>query len=295
MQHHRTMSKEKNKSQENLYTRLMRRYRISINQADTDKVAWSITTAKLHYILLLIGSVVAIVFIVFSLFAWTPLHNILPGYLKSDARTEIVDNALRVDSLDNQIKLRERYIQNIARILTDDIPLDSIILNDSIVATLDSAQSWTPDMLTKSSPETQAIINTYEKEEQFNLTMLPQPTEGILFHIPVRGEIVKKFNPQQGNYGIEIEVSRHTPITAVLDGTVVAVIHTIAQGYVVIVQHNNNYVSIYRNVANSYKRVGDKVVSGERIGTVGNATSNITEFELWQNGIAVDPLLYITF
>lgn len=289
------MSKEKKKPQENLYTRLMHRYRISVGREDTKQEVWSITASKMQHILTLVAGVAAICFIVFALFAWTPLHNILPGYLKSDARSQIVDNALRVDSLDNQIKLREQYIKNIARILTDDIPLDSIILNDSIAATLDSAQSWTPDMLTKSSPEAQAIVNAYENEEQFNLTMLPQPTEGILFHTPVKGKIIKTFNPREGNYGIEIEVNRNTPATAVLDGTIVAITHTIAQGYVVVVQHNNNYVSIYRNMADCYKKTGNKVVTGERIGTVGNTASNIAPFELWHNGIAVDPQQYITF
>lgn len=289
------MSKKNKKQKQNLYSRLTRRYRISMQQIDTNKEVWNTTTSQIQNILIILAAVSVIGFIIFALFAWTPLHNILPGYLKSEARTQIVDNALRVDSLSYQIKLREQYINNIARILTDDIPLDSIVINDSIAASLDSAQSWTPDILTKSSPESEAFARNYEKVEQFNLTMLPQPSEGILFHVPIKGKIIKTFNPSQGKYGIEIEAARQTPITAVLDGTIVAVTHTIAHGYVVILQHNNNYISIYRNIIDNYRKVGDNVVTGERIGTVGSATNNITEFELWHAGIAVDPLKYIAF
>lgn len=276
--------------------RLTRRYRIILQENDTNKEMWSATTSQLQNIIIVIAVVMAIGFAIFALFAWTPLHNILPGYLKSEARSQIVDNALRVDSLHHEMQLRERYYNNIARILTDDIPLDSIILNDSIAASLDSAQSWTPDILTKSSPESEAFAREYEKEEQFNLTMLPTHSDGIHFHIPIKGTIIKVYDPTQGHYGIEIEAaSARAPITAVLDGTIVACSHTISNGYVVVIQHNNNFVSIYRNVSDNLRNIGDKVVAGERIGTVGTAINDIVKFELWHAGVAVDPMKYIVF
>lgn len=291
----KNMSEKRYQKVKEIYTRLTRRYRISVHQTDSNKEVWNTTTSQIQSIVILVVAVAAIGFVIFSLFAWTPLHNMLPGYLKSETRTQIVDNALRVDSLSNQIRLREQYINNIARILTDDIPLDSIVINDSIAASLDSAQSWTPDILTKSSPESEAFARAYEKEEQFNLTMLPAPTEGVLFHIPIKGKIVKTFNPQQGKYGIELKAARQEAFTAVLDGTIVSVAHTISQGYVVAIQHNNNYVSIYRNIADCLGKTGDKVVAGERIGTLGNDSNDTAYFELWHTGIAVDPLKYIAF
>ena len=112
--------------------------------------------------------------------------------------------------------------------------------------------------------------------------MLPSLSEGILFHTPLTGKIIKTYNPQQAG-------------SAVLDGSIVAITHTIANGYVVVVQHNNNFISIYRNVGECLRKVGDKVNAGQRIALVGTATNNITQFELWYAGTAINPQQYIVF
>ncbi len=275
--------------------RLTTRYRIVLQQEDDNKEVWSGKTSRLQVILLICLFVAIIGGGMFALFAWTPLHNILPGYLHRETRIQIIDNAIRLDSLTRQMQLRDQYMENIARILNDEIAVDSITLNDSIVASLDSVTKWTPDILSKSSPESEAFAQEYEKNERFNLTMLPSLSEGILFHTPLTGKIIKTYNPQQGSYGIEIETTRNTAVSAVLDGSIVAITHTIANGYVVVVQHNNNFISIYRNVGECLRKVGDKVNAGQRIALVGTATNNIAQFELWYAGTAINPQQYIVF
>lgn len=275
--------------------RLTTRYRIVLQQEDDNKEVWSGKTSRLQVILLICLFVAIIGGGMFALFAWTPLHNILPGYLHRETRIQIIDNAIRLDSLTRQMQLRDQYMENIARILNDEIAIDSITLNDSIAASLDSVTKWTPDILSKSSPESEAFAQEYEKNERFNLTMLPSLSEGILFHTPLTGKIIKTYNPQQGSYGIEIETTRNTAVSAVLDGSIVAITHTIANGYVVVVQHNNNFISIYRNVGECLRKVGDKVNAGQRIALVGTATNNIAQFELWYAGTAINPQQYIVF
>ena len=275
--------------------RLTTRYRIVLQQEDDNKEVWSGKTSRLQVILLICLFVAIIGGGMFALFAWTPLHNILPGYLHRETRIQIIDNAIRLDSLTRQMQLRDQYMENIARILNDEIAVDSITLNDSIAASLDSVTKWTPDILSKSSPESEAFAQEYEKNERFNLTMLPSLSEGILFHTPLTGKIIKTYNPQQGSYGIEIETTRNTAVSAVLDGSIVAITHTIANGYVVVVQHNNNFISIYRNVGECLRKVGDKVNAGQRIALVGTATNNIAQFELWYAGTAINPQQYIAF
>ena len=275
--------------------RLTTRYRIVLQQEDDNKEVWSGKTSRLQVILLICLFVAIIGGGMFALFAWTPLHNILPGYLHRETRIQIIDNAIRLDSLTRQMQLRDQYMENIARILNDEIAVDSITLNDSIAASLDSVTKWTPDILSKSSPESEAFAQEYEKNERFNLTMLPSLSEGILFHTPLTGKIIKTYNPQQGSYGIEIETTRNTAVSAVLDGSIVAITHTIANGYVVVVQHNNNFISIYRNVGECLRKVGDKVNAGQRIALVGTSTNNIVQFELWYAGTAINPQQYIVF
>ena len=96
-------------------------------------------------------------------------------------------------------------------------------------------------------------------------------------------------------YGIEIQAARNAAVSAVLDGSIVAITHTIAHGYVLVLQHNNNFVSIYRNIGESLRQIGDKVTAGERIALAGTTDNNTVVFELWHTGIAIDPLTYIAF
>lgn len=287
------MSNNKNTHKDD--SRLTTLYRLIIKQIDNDKEVWCGNITRLRAILLVALVVFIFGFGMFALFAWTPLHYILPGYLKHDTRAQIVDNAVRLDSLTRQMELRELYMENIARILNDEITIDSITLDETTAANLDSAKKWTPDILSKSSPESEAFAQEYEKDERFNLTMLPTPNESLLFHIPLSGNIVKNFNPQQGVNGIEIQAARNAAVSAVLDGSIVAITHTIAHGYVMVLQHNNNFVSIYRNIGESLRQIGDKVTAGERIALAGTSDNNTVLFELWHTGIAVDPLTYIAF
>ena len=86
---------------------------------------------------------------------------------------------------------------------------------------------------------------------------------------------------------------------ATLDGTVIASDYTAETGNVIQIQHNQGFVSIYKHLGASLKKVGDKVQAGEAIAVVGNSGALTTgphlHFELWYKGRAVDPEKYIVF
>ena len=114
--------KKNNNEKKSLASRL----HITFKDEENCKDVWSISMNNTH----IIAAIAAIVLIIgsgmFALFVWTPLHNILPGYMKSDTRTQLIDDALRIDSLSYQMSLRDKYMENIARILNDEITIDSI-------------------------------------------------------------------------------------------------------------------------------------------------------------------------
>ena len=88
-------------------------------------------------------------------------------------------------------------------------------------------------------------------------------------------------------------------IKSTLDGTVVFSGFTSSDGYVIQVQHNNNLVSIYKHNSDLTKKTGDYVKAGDPVAIIGNTgeTSNGTHlhFELWYNGIPVNPQDYVVF
>ena len=80
-------------------------------------------------------SVLAVLFLIAAcIIAFTPLRNYLPGYMNSEVRTQIVDNALRVDSLQQILNKQNLYIMNIQDIFSGKVAIDSVQTLDSLTA-----------------------------------------------------------------------------------------------------------------------------------------------------------------
>ena len=95
-----------------------------------------------------------------------------------------------------------------------------------------------------------------------------------------------------------ILVNEHAKsVLSVLDGTVVYADYSFDHGWVVHVQHEGNYLSIYQNNTRLLKKAGDIVHAGEAIALTGEAdgAGKPFYFELWNNGHAIDPEDVIVF
>ncbi len=279
----------------NIWQRLTALYNISVHRSDDSTEVWNGRTSRLGF--MLISTVIAIIIgaIVFLLVLFTPLHNALPGYLDSNERSALINNAARIDSLSQQMHIRQQYIDNIAKILNDEIKVDSIVMNDSTMARLDSMKLWSTDILTYSSPESEAFANEYERNEMYNLSMLPTSTEGLMFHPPLQGVVTNTFSPEVGSFGIVIDGGSKASVAAILDGSIISLSPTINDAYTIVIQHNNNYTSVYKNIGHCMRKVGDKVKAGEKFGVAGSAMDEAITFELWHSGTAINPLQYIVF
>ncbi len=114
---------------------------------------------------------------------------------------------------------------------------------------------------------------------------------------PVEGFFARGFDAARGHYGVDEAVEEGTPVRSIGDGYVVFADWTNDGGYVVAVQHADGYLSIYKHNSRLLKRIGDRVRSREAVSLSGN-TGEITtgphlHFELWRNGLAQDPRLYL--
>jgi murein DD-endopeptidase MepM/ murein hydrolase activator NlpD len=88
-------------------------------------------------------------------------------------------------------------------------------------------------------------------------------------------------------------------VSAVLDGTVIFDGWNAETGYVIIVQHRENLLSVYSNNQKLLRSSGDAVKAGTPIALVGGMSgqpgAEHLHFELWQNGQSLDPTHYISF
>lgn len=287
---------KKNKSR--IFWKKMRsKYKLSFFNENTLEEVWTFRLSRLGAFMFFTALVIIIFMAATYLIAETPLKNFLPGYLKRDARAKIMDNALRIDSLSKELEIKDHYLQNLNRILTGNIR------HDSIEQIKDSLLTFPKDSFLNRSETTSEFIEKYEKDEKYRLNVFHDniPTDGFIFYPPAKGQVVNNFNPKRGHYGIDIRTSKNAAVSSVLDGTIIVANYTLEQGYIIAVQHGNNFISIYKYTGGLLKKVGDKVTGGEKIAVVDNYNDRIStentsiEFQLWYMGQPLDPADYIVF
>lgn len=139
----------------------------------------------------------------------------------------------------------------------------------------------------------------------------PSSLDGIVFSrlkgrlpAPVKGEIVSRFGPtRSGNYnsftfqsGIDIKVERGEPVRSVFKGKVMFAEWLKGYGNLLIIDHGENYYTLYAHVQEFFKQKGEKVDAGEVIATAGDTGSIkglCLHFEVRHHGKPVDPLKWL--
>jgi septal ring factor EnvC (AmiA/AmiB activator) len=119
--------------------------------------------------------------------------------------------------------------------------------------------------------------------------------------LPVRGELVALYGAPRsvgpaGTQGVFIRAPEGQPVLAVAAGQVVFADWMRGYGNLLIVDHGENYLSIYANNESLLKQTGDPVAAGEALATVGASGGNEQSglyFELRHLGKAFDPLRWV--
>lgn len=270
------------------------KYKLTIINENTLEEVVGLRVSKLNGLFVLFAASLVIFVIAATIVTFTPLRNYLPGYMNSEVRNQIVQNALQMDSLQKILDRQKLYIMNIQDIFSGKVEVDT-------VHSLDSLTAMREDSLMKRTKREEDFRNEYENTEKYNLTTINTPSEAndLLFFRPARGLISSHFDATTRHYGIDIAANPNESVLAVLDGTVILSTYTAETGYVIEVQHNQNFVSIYKHCASLLKKEGEQVKAGEALALVGNTGTLTTgphlHFELWQKGRPVNPETYIVF
>ena len=115
----------------------------------------------------------------------------------------------------------------------------------------------------------------------------------------MKGVVTNHYDPPQNHYGIDLVAAPNEVVLAVANGTIVLSGWTLETGYTLSIQHENNFISVYKHNSKLLKHQGDRVKAGEAIAIIGNSGELTTgphlHFELWQNGNSVDPTKFIHF
>lgn len=285
----------KKKHIKSFWHRIRFKYKLSFFNENTLEEVWSFRLSQLSAFAVLLLFVFLLVALTAFIIIKTPIRNYLPGYLDVEIRKEMMQNALRADSLERTLSIQSLYLDNIRGILSGETSVDSI-------RSIDSLARVEPDFNIPRSKEEEEFVKGFEEEEKYNLTVLNPdhvPTDGIFFYKPVNGVVSSRYEAEKRHFGVDLVTAPKESVLSTLDGTVVFAGFDPNFGNVIQVQHKNGFLSIYKHNELLLKEVGDHVTAGEAIALVGNtgklSTGPHLHFELWYKGNPVNPEDYIAF
>ena len=112
---------------------------------------------------------------------------------------------------------------------------------------------------------------------------------------PAKGKVVEEFNEAK-NKGIDIAGKLGEPIQSAADGKVVYAGNSLrGYGNLVIVKHDNTYLTAYAHNRTLLVKEGENVRKGQRIAEMGDSDANMVKlhFEVRMNGKPVNPMQYL--
>jgi murein DD-endopeptidase MepM/ murein hydrolase activator NlpD len=274
------------------------KYRFSVTNDTTFQEVWRIRLTRYNAFLLITSLFFFVIGTTALLIAFTNLREFIPGYPDVTMRRNILISAIRLDSLERELNLRDKYFTNLNSIIAGNLPAN-------VYALRDTTRNYN-SITFKDSPEDSSLRAQVENDERYNLTLGPVASEpvtslaGLHFFPPVKGMVSGKFDPRLKHFGTDIVTKPKSPVDAALDGTVIFTGWTMETGFVIEVQHSNNIVSVYKHNASLLKATGDMVRTGEAIAIVGDSGELYTSgphlhFEIWYKGRPLDPEEHIIF
>ena len=275
------------------------RLRITIYNDHTFEEIWQTRLTKLGTFTLIGAVIISLIALTTILIAFTNLREFIPGYPDGNMRRNIIMTAYRLDSLENELHIRDQYFSNINAIISGEEPVDFKSLQDT-------SKSYENITFSKSVEDSLLRIQI-EQEEQYNLSTSEYEENNkeskIInqhFFTPLKGVVSSKFSPVDNHFGTDIVAEPKSIVSAVLDGTVIMAGWTLETGYIIEIQHGNNIISVYKHNTELLKDIGSVVSAGETISIIGNSGELYTSgphlhFELWHNGTPIDPEKYIIF
>ncbi len=267
-----------------------RRYRLSLDRTSSLTRLASVSGSKGQMITLAVLAFVMTGAIWLAVFIYTPLRNLLPARFTVELRDKYNEMDVRLDSVADATRIYRQYTSNIQSILTDSIPQTP----STSTRDIPDIQDIPVDSLLVASEREKMFVRRFEDEERFNLSVLsPIAADGMTFYAPVSALSAEITEKKADIPNISVLTPKTTGVSAIYRGTVLSKNYTTGRGFTLIIQHPNDFISVYSGLTEAFTSRGDKVAVGQRIGLT--STTVPFNFELWHNGTPLKPSDYIAF
>ncbi len=288
--------KKKNKKR---IEKLRRKYKLVLMDANSYEEKFSFRLNRLNVIITVGALAIVLVVGTIYLIAFTSLREYIPGYTDISLSRQVYDLQQRADSLETAFTRNRRYIENLKTIIS------GREIEDEVKADYDNDIRDYDTIELRHSREDSMLRAEYENQNKYSLyqnrtyNYMSQNLGNINLFPPLQGIITRHFDPANGHFGIDIVANRNEAIKAAQDGTVVFSDWTLETGYTIVVQHDNNLMTVYKHNSSLLRQQGTYVKAGETICIVGESGELTTgphlHFELWYNGKPIDPEEFISF
>jgi murein DD-endopeptidase MepM/ murein hydrolase activator NlpD len=283
----------KNRSKK-IKQKLLNKYRLVVLNEDTFEERFTFKLNRLNVFVFSIISALLLITGTTIFIAFTPLREYIPGYSSVSLKKKATKLAYKTDSLQQVIEINEQYYSSIKKVLTGDVT--TVDFNkDSII---EAAEMDISELVFIPSKEDSLLREQVLLEDKYNPLITNSEINFVLFP-PVKGTISEGFNTKDKHYAVDIVTSKNAPVKATADGTVIFSEWTAQTGYVIIIEHTNNLISVYKHNSVLTKEQGALVKAGEVIAAAGNtgefSTGPHLHFELWSDGYPIDPTNFIDF
>lgn len=266
---------------------------------------YQVQPRRILYLVAAAGGVLAVLLV--ALIVLTPIRSLVLGPDPEELRETARVNIIRAAALEDSLAIQNEYLERLRSAIVGDLEEEAEAAEPTDT---EAPPAETPALEAPATPRSDDWADHEQPALSVGRLAADRRAEGprsaaatylasLQFPTlpPVEGFFARGFIASRGHYGIDYAVEEGTPVRAIGDGYVIFADWTNDGGYVIAVQHADGYLSVYKHNSRLLKRVGDRVRNREAVALSGN-TGEITtgphlHFELWRNGLAQDPRLYL--
>jgi murein DD-endopeptidase MepM/ murein hydrolase activator NlpD len=286
---------KKAKKRKEIKRKLLHKYRLVILNESTFEEKISFKLSRLNVFITGTLFIIVLIGLTTLLIAFTPLREYIPGYSSTRLKKQATELTYKTDSLVNVLNYTNKYLENIRMVLRGDVE-NNEINRDSLFEQF----KIDPSTVDLSPIKEDSILRAQVAlEDKYNLFQRSIAQGSLVLFSPVTGVVSQGYNADKKHFAVDIVAEKDAPVKAVANGTVIFSEWTADTGFVIIMEHEEGLLSVYKHNSSLNKGQGDLVKAGEVIASVGNTGEFTTgphlHFELWNNGNPVNPSDYIDF
>jgi murein DD-endopeptidase MepM/ murein hydrolase activator NlpD len=285
--------KSKQTGKKSFISKLLTKYRLVVLNDSTYEEKTSFKISRLKVFSVLSAIMFVIVLITSGILFFTPIREYIPGYSSTSLQKQANLLSYKTDSLRQIVFLNDQYINSLKKVLTGDLETIKYSADSTVYKEVLDLQ------IIEKSREDSILRQLVDNEDKYNLGNSNKNKDFYLLTTPIKGAISQNYSIADDHLAIDISVDTGTPVKAVSNGRVLLSEWTTQTGYVLIIDHGNDLVSVYKHNSKLLKSQGEIVKQGEIIAMSGNSgvltSGPHLHFELWSEGFSIDPNTLIDF